>query len=79
MATETITPQPAAVEVPWKDFDDKLVFDSVRRTATAINCQNFVLEFGANDARVVQDLDKNQFEVLLDEPHRDPKHPIRWM
>lgn len=79
MVTQTITPQPAAVEVPWKDFDDKLVFDSVRRTATAIDCRNFVLEFGANDARVVQDLNKDQFEVLLDEQHRDPKHPIRWI
>ncbi|KAF3016733.1 hypothetical protein E8E14_001801 [Neopestalotiopsis sp. 37M] len=78
MASEPVTSDLAAA-VQWGDFDDEGVFQDTRRHAMAENCNNFVLEFGASRARVVRDLSKDQFEVLLGEHHRDVDHPIRWI
>ncbi|KAF7533452.1 hypothetical protein G7054_g7049 [Neopestalotiopsis clavispora] len=78
MASETVTSQPAAT-VQWEDFDDERVFKETEKHATSEECNNFVLEFGANGAQVVRDLSKDQFEVLLSEQQRDGDHPIRWI
>ena len=40
----------------FRDYDDKAVFDEFEREAGSEKCQNFVVEFGADSARVARDL-----------------------
>ncbi|ETS87535.1 hypothetical protein PFICI_01363 [Pestalotiopsis fici W106-1] len=76
MASETVTSAPA---IDWKDFDDKHVFDETHTKAVAGECENFVLEFGPNNARVVRDLKQDHFKAMLGGHQRDAKYPIRWI
>jgi hypothetical protein len=69
--------QPA--QVVWQDFDDEAVFETTLHKAAAKECENFVLEFGPNNAQIALDLKKEQFYNLLNEERRDANHPIRWM
>lgn len=64
--------------IDFRDLDDELVFDEAQHLATAIACKNFVVEFGADRARIAYDLNRDQFEALLTYP-RDEQYPIRWM
>jgi hypothetical protein len=75
MAASAQGPHP---RLDFKDFDDPQVFTETEQRAAAENCTNFVLEFGPNNAQIVRDLTKDDFENLLDQD-RDEKHPIRWM
>ena len=64
--------------VEFRDLDDELVFDEAQHLATAVACKNFVVEFGADRARIAYDLDRDQFEALLTRP-REEQYPVRWM
>ncbi|KAK6072515.1 ADP-ribosylation factor [Seiridium cupressi] len=72
-------PVSAAADIPWLDFDDEAVFEETLKEAAATTCQNFVLEFGSDNARIVRDLQEEQFETLLNKEDRDSHHPIRWI
>lgn len=70
---------PFQAGVPWQDFDLEDVFETTKTEAAAAACQNFVLEFGADRARIVRDLSTDHFKVLLNQEPRDTHYPIRWM
>ena len=65
-------------DIEFRDLDDKLVFEEAQHLATAMACKNFVVEFGADRARIAYDLNRDQFEALLARP-RDEQYPIRWV
>ncbi|KAH6660561.1 hypothetical protein BKA67DRAFT_641640 [Truncatella angustata] len=66
-------------EMRWQDFDNEKVFEAAKETAAAATCDSFVLEFGPNSARIVQDLDNGQFQFLMKQEKRDTGFPIRWI
>ena len=64
----------------FRDYDDKAVFDEFEREAGSETCQNFVVEFGADSARVARDLEEDDIRSILDagSPPGDG-NLIRWM
>lgn len=64
----------------FRDYDDKAVFDEFEREAGSEKCQNFVVEFGADSARVARDLEEDDIRSILDagSPPGDG-NLIRWM
>ena len=65
-------------EIGFRDLDDEHVFEEAQRLATSKGRKNFVVEFGADHARIAYDLTCGQFDALLARS-RDEKYPIRWM
>ena len=64
----------------FRDYDDKAVFNEFEREAGSEKCQNFVVEFGADSARVARDLEEDDIRSILDagSPPGDG-NLIRWM
>ena len=62
------------------DYDDKAVFDEFEHEAGSETCQNFVVEFGTDSARVARDLGEADIRSILDAglPPGD-SNLIRWM
>ncbi|KAH8675861.1 hypothetical protein BX600DRAFT_494291 [Xylariales sp. PMI_506] len=60
------------------DFDDAKVFGDTKQNAAAESCMNFVLEFGADHARIARNLTAQHFETLLREERR-AEYPVRWI
>lgn len=75
-STEPPAPRPARVE--FRDFDNEQVFKSIQNQVMSETAKNFVVEFGADGARVAVDLGLAEFEELLDS-RVDPNYPVRWM
>ena len=65
----------------FRDYDDKTVFDEFEREAGSERCQNFVVEFGADSARVARDLGEADLRSILDAGNapRGDDCLIRWM
>ena len=65
----------------FEDFDDEDVFQRYESEAGSPKCSNFVVEFGANSARVAQDLDEARLRSILDAgtAPRGEDCLIRWM
>lgn len=61
-----MTAAPLREAVPFKDFDEKPVFNEYKALAVSNSSLNFVIDFNANQALCAFNLDSNSFKAALD-------------
>jgi hypothetical protein len=65
----------------FENYDDPIVYNAIQGQLCDADAQNFVVEFGADEAKIAFNLDTPKFEQLMkhDNPPREKTKPVRWM
>jgi hypothetical protein len=65
----------------FEDFDDPNVYNKVEGLLLSERARNFVVEFGAHEAKIAFNLPATKFERLVkqNDPPRSADRPVRWM
>lgn len=67
-----------ATPVPFQDYDNISVYQLSQTTAKEQGTQNFVVEFGREQAQIAFDVKREHVQSLLSTP-ASAERPVRWM
>ncbi|KAI0025346.1 hypothetical protein F4780DRAFT_774817 [Xylariomycetidae sp. FL0641] len=79
MAAPTETPALTAGFDDWMDFDREDIYERVQPHVLAQNSKNFIVEFGAEMARIDFDVGADRLQKILEEERTLPTYPVRWI
>jgi hypothetical protein len=65
----------------FENFDEPAVYQSAQERLLDPQARNFIVEFGADEAKIGFNLDSATFErrIKYDDPPRAEETPVRWM
>lgn len=65
----------------FENFDEPAVYQSAQERLLDPQARNFILEFGADKAKIGFNLDTDTFErrIKYHDPQRGADTPVRWM
>jgi hypothetical protein len=65
----------------FENFDEPVVYQSAQERLLDPKTRNFIVEFGADEAKIGFNLDSDTFErrIKYRDPPRAAETPVRWM